>query len=121
MDRTIEELKNIAEAKPIAWVVSAIDGDETSFVTQMPEVARMAENVGCSLTQLYHVDVVDASRSSIPALIERAERAEAALKLAEGRLALLLRVFPEEREDCDHPTATRSVLASVTEALWRSS
>lgn len=109
--RTIEELKKLAEAKPVAWSRS------DRFVNHYREMTDRPENATSDVNEwkaLY-------SEETVAALIERVERAEAALKLAEGRLALLLRVFPEEREDCDHPTATRSVLASVTEALWRSS
>lgn len=40
-----------------------------------------------------------------------------ALRLAEGRLALLLIAYPELSEICDHPTATRYVLAKVREAI----
>lgn len=40
-----------------------------------------------------------------------------ALRLAEGRLALLLRQYPDQSETCDHPTATRYVLDKVTAAI----
>ena len=41
----------------------------------------------------------------------------AALRLAEGRLALLLRVFPRDHKFSDHPTATRCVLDMVSAAI----
>lgn len=40
-----------------------------------------------------------------------------ALRLAEGRLALLLIAYPELSEICDHPVATRYVLSKVREAI----
>lgn len=40
-----------------------------------------------------------------------------ALELAEGRLALLLRNYPDESETCDHPVATKYVLSQVRAAL----
>lgn len=50
-------------------------------------------------------------------LIAAAPDMLAALRLAEGQLALLLRQYPDQSETCDHPTATRYVLDKVTAAI----
>ncbi len=52
-------------------------------------------------------------------LIAAAPDMLAALKLAEGRLALLMRVFPDQHAECDHPTASGGVLNSVRAAIAR--
>lgn len=39
------------------------------------------------------------------------------LKLAEGRLSLLLEAYPDESDKIDHPTATRYVLEQVRATL----
>lgn len=50
-------------------------------------------------------------------LIAAAPDLLAALRLAEGRLALLLRIFPDEHDECDHPVATTGVHKSVLAAI----
>lgn len=69
--RTIDALKKLAEAEPYAWELFANDGGRYLLLAQ----DGIAPQGWAKSSPLYADD--PASRSSIPALIERVERAEA--------------------------------------------
>ena len=57
-------------------------------------------------------------RAAISAYLSTVQKSkQRALKLAEGRLSLLLEAYPEESNTIDHPSATRFVLEQVRAAL----
>lgn len=69
----------------------------------------------------YEARIISAlSPEFLSALDTQSSRTEAmrkALELADGRLSLLLRVYPDDSDRCDHPVATKHVLAAVQSAL----
>lgn len=81
----IEELKKLAEAKPVVWVIPGDDNArDNGFID------AMVQNEGEFSRPLYADD--PASRSAIPALIERVEEADAIIEERDDRLALVDRI-----------------------------
>lgn len=65
-----------------------------------------------------HLGEYGTLRAAISAYLVAAQRsASHALRLAEGRLSLLLEAYPDESDTIDHPVATRYVLEQVRAAL----
>lgn len=101
--RSFDELDRIHAA-----AADRIEGQERQIAelrAQLDEARLSAQTIGDELGNV----------------IERLQRlldeALKALKLAEGRLALLIQQYPDPSETCDHPAATQYVLDQVRAAL----
>lgn len=97
------------------------DGDTTSPAPHVMGSDGLDERSFDAARVAYHRTAVGdygTLRAAISAYLATVQKpASHALKLAEGRLSLLLEAYPDKSDTIDHPSATRYVLEQVRAAL----
>jgi hypothetical protein len=134
----VEDAQAFAQADYEQRITAALNPDFLSELdTARAEIERLRERLRDiiderdNLSTIIATEIDDVAGAELDDMEERATRAESALtsaqariaeqhralELAEGRIALLLQVFPDPDGESDHPTATQYVLDAIRATL----
>lgn len=114
------------EVEQLSIHIARIDGAankraetaEASLADCQPELQRLREFEAKALVSLTDLDkALGKQNLALTECQKREARLREALELCKGRLALLLEVYPDQSDKCDHPTATRYILNRVQAAI----